>query len=639
MGSTAWQRERKLPEGLIQFCFEAFDYNTGRKLSLPGCGMALINTQKPPLLNLPFNGVTLTWQNPLNQLFQWTPHHSGLAHVEYELIVKQLWDEQMRPEAAWAFSTEILREPVRATSFLYGVMSPSLTPGMRYAWAVRAIAYDGLDEMRVFENNGLSEIRWFRVEDRCPHPIDLKVETDNGKIYFEWTPPIEQHEVTVSYRQTDPVPHNGEFEADWFHSTTTGNSIVLYDVRPEHTYEYRVATTCRPGFPVYGPARQITVPPIDTPNPNCGEFPEIDLSNRERLLALNSGDMFFAADFPVYAIEVKSDDNGVFNGTGYMVMSRFFNHMKIRVDLIDVVVNTDRRKIGGVVRSVYNPTKSSMADLDKVFEGGSSVGRVKSGMSSVDIELDFVIPQNAVLTLDAAHNTVIVSDISRNQVGVIDISGISASRGGGGIFPVTVQDSGGNIYKIDRDGDGKPVAALVGKEGVPIADGAVDYKKLDTVKAIITFEKSGKYAFDRWIPQYDNVLLINGKYEKLMGKYDVPFKLVPPGKTDIVQAVIDVKDKSVNPRQVVFKTPKGTEFAYEYDAANSRYTVSLTGGESGDGQEIYALYPGGYGYFNLGKLIVVSYPENTCNLTAVSVNGATMDVSALENKLNEIYKP
>jgi hypothetical protein len=29
------------------------------------------------------------------------------------------------------------------------------------------------------------------------------------------------------------------------------------------------------------------------------------------------------------------------------------------------------------------------------------------------------------------------------------------------------------------------------------------------------------------------------------------------------------------------------EFAYEYDEADKRYTVTVTGGEAGDGQEIY----------------------------------------------------
>jgi hypothetical protein len=314
---------------------------------------------------------------------------------------------------------------------------------MRYAWAVRAVAYDGMDEMRTFENNGLSEIRWFRVEDYCPPPIDLKVEAKSGRIYLNWIPPIEQSEVTVSYRQTDPVPYNGEFEADWFHVSTSGSDMILYDVRPGATYEYKVATTCSPGFPVYGPTRSITVPPFETHNPNCGVMSEIDISNHERLLTLNSGEMFFAGDFPVYAMEVTSDGNGVFNGTGYMLMSHFFNHIKLRVNLIDVIVNIDRRKIGGIVEGVYNPVKNSIADL-----GGNVSNNIK-----IDIKTNFTVSEDFNFIFNTDDNTITVTDNAGNYVGSIDISQIVAERQAADtdIFPVTVEDSQGDVYKLHTE--------------------------------------------------------------------------------------------------------------------------------------------------------------------------------------------
>jgi hypothetical protein len=70
MGISAWQRERKLPEGLVEFCFEMFDRNTGRKLSLPGCGMAYIAARKPSTLNLPTNNALIKHAEPLNLLFR-----------------------------------------------------------------------------------------------------------------------------------------------------------------------------------------------------------------------------------------------------------------------------------------------------------------------------------------------------------------------------------------------------------------------------------------------------------------------------------------------------------------------------------------------------------------------------------------
>jgi hypothetical protein len=90
----------------------------------------------------------------------------------------------MPVEAAWAYSPVIAVENTRqATSFLYGITMPPLMPGTRYAWAVRAIAYDGSDELRIFENNGLSEIREFKIEDWCPQEIIVLNESvGNGKL-------------------------------------------------------------------------------------------------------------------------------------------------------------------------------------------------------------------------------------------------------------------------------------------------------------------------------------------------------------------------------------------------------------------------------------------------------------------------
>ncbi|MDR2037834.1 MAG: hypothetical protein LBQ60_07920, partial [Bacteroidales bacterium] len=168
LGTQGYRNEGRLPEGMLQFCFDVIEYHTGRIISQQGCGSVWIAVQKPPLLSLPFNNENITIKDPLNLLFQWTPRHSGLAGVEYELIIKQLWDNGMSPEAAFAYSPEIIRERIRNTSLLYGAMMPPLTPGFRYAWAVRAVASDGFSEQRVFENDGLSQIRVFSLEEYCP---------------------------------------------------------------------------------------------------------------------------------------------------------------------------------------------------------------------------------------------------------------------------------------------------------------------------------------------------------------------------------------------------------------------------------------------------------------------------------------
>ncbi len=372
-GSLAWQKDRKLPEGMIEFCFEAIEQQTGRKLSLPGCGMAWVSTQKPPTLSLPFNGETVQYRDPLNLLFQWTPRHSGLANVEYQLIIKQLWDNGLKPEAAWAYSTEILRETVKPTSLLYGVTMPPLTPGMRYAWAVQAIAKDGFDEVRVFENNGLSEIRWFTLADYCPPPAGVTAKADNGRISLEWVPLPEHIDFTVSYRK------KGVEGAEWFYTKTNLPRLTLYDVQPGYTYEYRIGSACKPETPIYGDTYTIAIPAVDTSyNPSCGKLPAVDVSNQNRLQALAPGEMFMASDFPVYVTGV-SGSNGTFSGEGYTIMPKLFLSAKLAVRWSNITINTDRRMVEGWVDGIYDEANSQIVDIEEYEQAVKELGILISG--------------------------------------------------------------------------------------------------------------------------------------------------------------------------------------------------------------------------------------------------------------------
>jgi hypothetical protein len=311
-----------------------------------------------------------------------------------------------------------------------------------------------------------------------------------------------------------------------------------------------------------------------------------------------------------------------------------FGDTKLAVNLVNIQINTDRQMIGGEVVGVYDTNMSQIANLDDFFEGGTMYGQVSLGTASTDLTVNFAIPDDAVFVFDG-NSTIAVKNKSGQITGNINISGLSGREE---VFPLTVKDSEGNIYKIENE-NGILKAGKIGKENVPIPDGTVDYTKLATDKATVTFQKSGKYTFDEWITAYKDALLIRSKY-KATGDYWTPFKLIPPGKTDEVRAAINIKDKSIDPQKVIFKTPKGTEYACQYQSPSKSYSITVSGGKSGDGQEIYALYPDGKGgYWNLGKLIVVSYPERTYNMRAVAVNGSTVNVNALSNKLNEIYNP
>ncbi len=79
----------------------------------------------------------------------------------------------------------------------------------------------------------------------------------------------------------------------------------------------------------------------------------------------------------------------------------------------------------------------------------------------------------------------------------------------------------------------------------------------------------------------------------------------------------------MDPAKVRFVTRGGTEYTPEsFDGESGDYVLSLVGGQENDGQELYALYPKpGGGYYNLGKLLIVSYPSYRFSVKVVSVGG------------------
>lgn len=72
-----------------------------------------------------------------------------------------------------------------------------------------------------------------------------------------------------------------------------------------------------------------------------------------------------------------------------------------------------------------------------------------------------------------------------------------------------------------------------------------------------------------------------------------------------------------------FVTRGGTEYLPEsFDGESGDYVLSLVGGQENDGQELYAVYPkSDSGYYNLGKLLVLSYPSYRFSVKVVSVGG------------------
>ncbi|SKC58828.1 hypothetical protein SAMN05660236_1835 [Ohtaekwangia koreensis] len=636
----------KFPEGMVEFCFQAVEAYTGQALSLSTCTRAWITSQKPPLLSLPRNNESIVFREPLNVLFQWTPLHQGLAQVEYEFILKELWDNGMTPQAAFPYAPEIYRETTRSTSLVYGAMQPPLLAGKRYAWCIRAQARDGMDAVNLFQNDGYSEIRWFTLQDNCAPPEFVMATAEKKRLNVEWTALPDHIGFSVSYRVIKARTSDGKVDAsEWKEQQSQEPKVILYGLQSGGTYEYRVGSYCMAGQPVYSPIFTITLPETDSARlAQCGIMPNVNLTNKEPIKELKTGEIIMANDYPVTVTKI-SGVNGIYTGEGWTIVP-WLNDAKIAVQFTSITVNTDKQMINGYIDAKYDKNEGQIANLDDVFEGGFDVGTVKTGITKIDHVLDFSIPGVEAFSLNE-EGDLVITDSEGEPHTITPASNEGQGNEGNKVvvFPMTVQDKDGNVYQVEKvtetDATGKEVekakATYIGRAGTPLAEGSFDPSQLNGDKAIVTFAKGdGIYGFDTWLDYYDNVSLIENKYQKLYTGYYAPWKLVPVGKTDKVVATIEIKDKNIKPEQVIFKTPKGTEYKATYE--NGKYTLQLAAGPAGDVQELYALYPNGKDkYYTLGKLNIVSYELQKYTVVLVPVNNVPVDKQAIQKTLQDIY--
>ncbi len=106
-------------------------------------------------------------------------------------------------------------------------------------------------------------------------------------------------------------------------------------------------------------------------------------------------------------------------------------------------------------------------------------------------------------------------------------------------------------------------------------------------------------------------------------------------------AHLDIRGSNVDPNKIKFQTRQGTEYVPEsFDPKSGDYILSLVGSQENDGQELYALYPkADSGYYNLGKLLIYSYPSYRFSVKVVSVGGGlpSGEFSALREYMEGLF--
>jgi hypothetical protein len=640
----------KLPDGMVEFTFRAVEKYSRKAVSLPATARVWLSSQKPPLLNLPSAGEHIAFREPLNIRFQWMPQHKNISQVEYEFELRELPGNGAAPQSAFLYSPVIYSERMRFTTLAYTAMHPLLDPGKTYGWRVRAIAKDGADELNMFENSGYSEIRFFTLRTDCRPPTGCTATVKDRTAELTWTAGAGNTEYVVQWRSASSV------SPEWKELTASDTKATLNSLERNTAYEYRVGGVCEAGGqPVFADVGKLEIGSRDLSN--CGVTPVIDLSNREPLQELKAGDVVtVGGDFPMTITKVTGGSAGTFAGEGWTPVNWVFES-RWAVEFTDLQINTDYRQIGGTVRAKQNKNNGQVADLD-AFSDGGAVQNTRNGIVMPDLELEFEIPENPVFEYSEETGELTVYTTDGQEVGAVPMP----QNEGKTVFPVVVKDKEGNLYKIEEEIDGeateedqetaptttgegtKLTATYLGRQTAPLP-------KLDNINiaantAVVTFEKgNGKFSFDEWKEYYGTVSIIAEKkvYDHFAcgdTRYDVPWKLLPEGESDAVQAKIEIRDKNFDPEKVIFSTPQGTNYDYAWDSKNKTYTLNITAGADGDVQEIYALHRlSSQNYKTLGKLNVITYRKQMPKVVLVSVNGYKADAGTVKRELDKIYNP
>jgi len=351
-----------------------------------------------------------------------------------------------------------------------------------------------------------------------------------------------------------------------------------------------------------------------------------------------------AGGFMVTVIDAISDGSpGRFSGRGFVQVPLFANK-KIKCEFTNILINTDFQLADGIIRLLTDNREggdNAIWDVDAIFEGGADNGKVRDGTDGVSVYLtDVVIHDAGTILLDTAAKEIIVANVYGELIHT-DISEQLQDQP----KSLTVKDSEGNLYSVDIQ-SGKSTS--IGK--APSGD-TQQQVTIPTVmssgKGSVTFEavkEKTKYAFDKRNPLYIKSSLFTEKYKTIKMEdgslYDIPFKLIPAGETDVIFAKAVLKDTSLKPDSIIFQSGTGTRYLAKSNGTKGEYILTLPSGKDNDGIDIYAMYPnkGGQPYL-LGKLTVMSYSVIRPKVVLVPVNGNALDETKVKAALDKVYLP
>ncbi|MBS7233028.1 fibronectin type III domain-containing protein [Flavobacterium psychroterrae] len=617
-GISPAQYANGLPEGMYNFCFEMYDFVTNQKISQKSCASLYLILNDPPLLNTPQKNEQIASTEFPNILFTWTPRQINATNVSYKFELKQLIDPTLDPQFAFQMSPILYEETLFSTALLYNLSMPILTPGLRYAWRVRAISTTGLSENAVFKNDGYSEIYSFKYTASCATPTFLLSEAQNSKsVKITWEGTPEHTRYQVQYKKQDVR------NAQWFSTNSLNTQSLITNLEPGVTYQFRVGSSCDPAADgvqsfTYSGVSTFTTPTQTNGVPayNCGITPEINIQNQKPLTNLIQSETFKAGDFPVTILELKGE-NSPYSGRGYIIVP-YLADTKIAVEFNSIVINTDYQLISGVVETSYNPDWKNITDVED-FTGEGQGGQIEETVPF--IIKDIVINANGDILVNGFDGQQVTIPGGKDTV-ITDSGGVDEK--GNKIPP--------KVYNVDSAGNGSNQGTEFAQGGKPIPENTDGVDKTGqatafTAKGIsIAFTGNGsKYAFDVMPEKATDALQ---KLYKKVGNVALPYKAVLNGDTDTLLATVNVTDSNIQLDSIVFKTQNGAKIDFKRN--DKVFVLTVKGTLSYAEEQILATVKQGKKWQVIGAFMLVNISPKEVNVALVP----TDDVS--EKKLDAV---
>lgn len=635
-----YMKTGRLPEGVYQIWFEAWDLY--RDFNISGTTKAMVFTleNEPPILNFPENKKELEPYDPQNIVFNWSfrqsPFSAGGSSHQYRFELWEIDPDDMNAEEAVRVMRPIYTTEVSATTLNYTAAEPLLFKGKRYAWRIQV--FDPMGTMR-YKNDGYSQVFWFRFGKDIPVPVLSLDKTTTSSITVKWENDYRITKYELRYR------NKAKEGANWYTKDATGQSATIDNLEQNTPYEIQLHGYNGSQEGDY--SESVTAKTNQDKAFACGTAPgAANTENTDPLSMLKSGDIFRASDFDIEVYKT-SGANGNFTGRGF-AMIPYLKFVKFEVEFNGIQINKDYRMTRGQVRFIYNENNGLDVSVRDIIDA------LKSDYPKVVEENPYTKTADKKITSDAEITEVTVdangvvtaktSDGRTTQVRGSTSGDMVAVSGGSDDSEQYVADTkSGTVYK------GTPEKTTSGKKPEQPAS-----KTSGPTQYEVTFLPHILQQGGMDIPTNNSPAANYHQIQVGSKTIQVPWKSVESNKIDRIIAHIagdpaDTVRFLTKEGNLVMTAPGDKAFvsqsAQNTPSSGTFKQLLVTGREKED--HLKAWYPE-YEQVNdttkkqnrilAGQVNIAAYDKITLDVCIVEVNGATVpETLPIEKELNEIY--